>query len=126
MFIDQHSHTYQLNQRILMARKKNEGSNRSQLIRDYKTANSEVGPKAIAEAMATDHGIEVSPQYVSTVLSNAKKKGGKIGRPGRRAGSSEASLDHAKLIKAKELVTLMGSAANARAAITLLDRLLGT
>lgn len=109
-----------------MARKKNNGANRSQLIRDYKTAHSDSGPKAIAEAMATEHGIKVSPQYVSTVLSNAKKKGGEIGRPGRRAGSSGSSLDHTKLIKAKELVTLMGSPAEARAAITLLDRLLGT
>lgn len=109
-----------------MARKKQERPNRSQLIRDYKTANSEIGPKAIAEAMATDHGIKVSPQYVSTVLCNAKKKGGKIGTPGRRTVGNSASLDHTKLLKAKELVTLMGSAADARAAITLLDRLLST
>jgi hypothetical protein len=109
-----------------MARKSADGVNRSQLIRDYKKTNKKMGPKAIAEAMNKDHGVEISPQYVSTVLSTAKRKGGKIGRPGRRpsGGDGSVSLDTAKLLKAKEFMTLMGSAADAKAAITLIERLL--
>ncbi len=67
-----------------MARKKASRVNRSQLIRDYKKADSDFGPKAIAEAMLADHKIKVSPQYVSTVLPAAKKKDGEVGRPAGR------------------------------------------
>ncbi len=109
-----------------MARKNAGGVNRSQLIRDYKKADAEIGPKAISEVMLADHGIKVSPQYVSTVLATAKKRSGKVGpgrRPGRAAGRA-GSLDHKKLVKAKELMALMGGAAEAKAAIALIERLL--
>lgn len=111
-----------------MARKAADGVNRSQLIRDYKKTKKGIGPSAIAELLKEEHGVEVSAQYVSTVLSTAKRKGGKVGRPGRRPGSrnrtSAGGLDAGTLLKAKELIDMMGGAEDARAAIALIEQLI--
>lgn len=69
-----------------MAKKKAaEGENKSAAIRAFKEANPEAKPKAIVEGLAAQ-SIEVTPQMVSTVLSNAKKKGGVVGKRGPKAG----------------------------------------
>lgn len=60
--------------------KKNE-PNKSQAIRDYRAQDPDATPKMIAETL-TGQGLKMSPQFVSTVLSNAKKKGGTIGKRG--------------------------------------------
>lgn len=60
---------------------KKASANKSQVIRDYKAANPSAAPKEIAESLSKT-GVEVSAQFVSTVLSNAKKKAGK--KPGKR------------------------------------------
>jgi hypothetical protein len=109
-----------------MARKAADGINRSKLIRDYKRTKKGAGPKAIAELLASEHGVEVSAQYVSTVLSTAKKKGGKIGRPGRRPGTgTNGALNTDKLLRAKEFISEMGGVDGAKAAIELLAQLTG-
>ena len=64
-----------------MAKKAKEGANKSQLIRSYIAEHPEATPRGVAEAMAAQ-GVEVSAQFVSTVKSNDKKKGGKA--PGKR------------------------------------------
>ena len=99
-----------------------EGPNKSEAIRNYKSENPEAGPKAIAAALADD-GIDVTPAFVSTVLSNDKRKSGRIGvrGRGRRAGSVD-SLD--SLIQAKKLAEQMGGIAQARAALDALERIL--
>lgn len=126
-----------------MAKKKSNGVNKSQAIRDYYTANPSAKPMEVAEAMNAQ-GIEVNAQFVSTVKSNSKKSK-KTGRRGRPAGVSatpsssatkagrpaaakapaatgEVSLD--ALINAKKLVEEMGGAENARNAITVLEQLM--
>ncbi len=51
-----------------------EGSvNKSLAIREYKAKHKKARPKAIAEALR-EQGLDVDNQYVSMVLSNAKKK----------------------------------------------------
>jgi hypothetical protein len=113
-----------------MAKKAKSGLNKSSAIRDYKKANPTASPKQIAEAL-TKTGLAVSPQFVSTVLSNAKKKGGKIGRRGRKPGPKPAmpaaatngDLQH--LIQAKKLVDQLGGVEAARGAINALAQLLG-
>jgi hypothetical protein len=101
------------------------GPNKSSAIRDYKAANSTASPKEIAEALGKS-GIAVSAQFVSTVLSNAKKKGGKIGKrgpkPGRKAATA-ASGSLEQLLKAKKMVEQLGGIDNARSALNVLAQL---
>ena len=104
--------------------KKAGGPSKSKAIRDYKAANDGAGPKAIAEALAKD-GIKVSAGFVSTVLSNARKKsrkGRRGGRGGRPAVAGGASLR--QLVLAKRLAEKMGGVNEARQALNLLAKLL--
>lgn len=113
-----------------MAKKAKAGLNKSLEIRNYKAANPSASPKEVAEAL-TKTGLSVSPQFVSTVLSNAKKKGGKAGKRGRKAGPKPAAANSAPssniehLIKAKKLVDQLGGVDAARAAVNALAQLLG-
>lgn len=106
-----------------MARRSS-GVNKSKAIREYKEKHGDAGPKAVAEGLAAE-GIKVTPQFVSTVLSNAKRKSGKKrrGRPrGRRAGAAtNGSLT--QLLQAKKLAEQMGGINAARQALDVLARL---
>ena len=73
-----------------LSRRSQSQANKSVAIRDYRAANPEAPPKAIAEALAK-MGISVSAQFVSTVLSNAKRKGGIVGKPGPKAKRREVA-----------------------------------
>ena len=113
-----------------MAKKAKSGPNKSLEIRNYKAANPTATPKEIAEAL-TKTGLSMSPQFVSTVLSNAKKKGGKVGKRGRKPGrpasaaSAAPSSNIEQLIKAKKLVDQLGGVEAARAAVNALAQILG-
>lgn len=108
-----------------MAKKSKGGPNKSLEIRSYKDANPTASPKEIAEALGKQ-GVSVSAQFVSTVLSNAKKKGGKIGKRGPKPGRKAAGGgDLQSLITAKKLVDQMGGVEAARAAINALAQILG-
>lgn len=74
-------------------------ANKSQQIRDYKATNPDASPKEIAAALA---GLEVSAQFVSTVLSVAKKRGGKIGKRGPKPVAVEGM---SKAAAAREYIT---------------------
>jgi hypothetical protein len=108
-----------------MAKKSKSGANKSQTIRDYKAANPNASPKEIVEALGKT-GLAVSPQFVSTILSNAKKKGGKPGKRGRKPGRPIAvPVDNLKqLILVKKLVDQMGGVEKAKAAVDVLAKLL--
>jgi len=112
-----------------MAKKAKSGPNKSLEIRNYKEANPTASPKEIAEAL-NKSGLSVSAQFVSTVLSNAKKKGGKVGKrgrkPGRKPAAATAGGNYDHLIKAKKLVEALGGVDNARSAINALAQLLGS
>jgi hypothetical protein len=108
-----------------MARKAKTG-NKSAAIRDYKAANPTAAPKEIADALGKS-GVSISAQFVSTVLSNAKKKGGKVGKRGRKPGRPVAvPVDNLQqLIQVKKLVDQMGGLEKAKAAMDALAQILG-
>lgn len=120
--------------------KKSSGASKSQVIRDYCEANPKAKPKEVAEALATQ-GFVVTPQFVSTIRSNAKRKK-TARRPGRPAGSAstkragrgsasrpaaakgkeDVSID--SLLKAKKIVQEMGGVEDARKALDALSKLM--
>ena len=107
--------------------KKAKSANKSLEIRNYKAENPAASPKEIAEALA---GLKVSAQFVSTVLSNAKKKEGKA--PGKRGRKPNQLTGHVRgngfadvmpIFKAaSELLKAAGSKDAARVATTWLPR----
>jgi hypothetical protein len=112
--------------------KRSGGPNKSVAIRDYKAAHSDAGPKAIAEALGKD-GVKVTPAFVSTVLSNDRRKAGKarrrrrggVGRRGAPRGGLRGNRALANLIQAKKLAEQMGGIEPARRALNALAKLLG-
>lgn len=124
-----------------MAKKKAAGGNKSQAIRDYKATNPKAMPAEIAEKL-TEQGFKLNAGFVSTVLSNAKRKG-KVSRRGRPKGSKNtktvravgrSSKSKAKsksgekvsfdsLVKAKQWVDEIGGIEEAKAAIEALELL---
>jgi hypothetical protein len=111
-----------------MAKKSAISRNKSLEIREYKAANSSASPKEIAAALHSS-GLAVSAQFVSTVLSNAKKKNGAVGKrgpkPGRKAATLNASSELSQLIQAKKLVDQLGGIEAAKSAINTLAQILG-
>ena len=99
-----------------MARKG--GQNRSAIIRAYKEKNPDARPKGISEALAKE-GVKVTPTYVSTVLSNERRKSGK--RRKKRGGGGRAYAD---LVQAKRLADAMGGIEKARTALNALARII--
>ena len=118
-----------------MAKKKAGAVNKSQCIRDYRKAHPTHKPKRIAEELGKQ-GIEVTAQFVSTILSTSKKKR-KIGKPGRPKGSgskqkrarktasknSSGEVSYDSLLKIKVIVDEVGGIAAARTALDALERL---
>lgn len=103
--------------------KKAGGLNKSQAIRAYKSTHKRSKPKEISEALAKE-GVNVTPAFVSTVLSTARRKKGKGGRrgPGKAAKSGNA---YSHLIQARKLADQMGGVEKARAALDALAKILG-
>jgi len=112
-----------------MAKKAAAGPNKSAAIREYKSKHAAAGPKEIAAALA-DGGVKVSAGFVSTVLSNDKRRKGK-GRKksGRRMGrppkSSRGGDALSKLVLAKKMSDKFGGVEQARAALNALAQILG-
>ncbi len=104
--------------------------NKSEAIRSYRKANKKAKPRDIAAALQ-EKGLDVNAQYVSVVLSNARKHKGKAGedtvtaRRGRPpASESFGGLDLANLKLAKKLLLSAGGARQARMAIDTIAELL--
>jgi len=110
------------------------GASKSAAIRNYKSSHEDAGPTAIAAALSKD-GTKVTPAFVSTVLSNAKRKSGKgrrkmarrkMARRGPRAAvaapRSNDSLE--RLMLAKKLAQQMGGVEQAKAALDALAKIL--
>jgi hypothetical protein len=104
--------------------KKSGGPSKSDAIRKYQAAHEDAGPKGIAEALSKD-GIKVSAAFVSTVLSNDRKRAGKRRRRkgSRKPGPAKGGL-MAKLVQAKSLVREMGGIKQAQEALDALAKLL--
>jgi hypothetical protein len=101
--------------------KKRGGTNLSAEIRKYVAANPKAKPKAVAEAL-TAAGIKVTPVYVSTIVSNDRRKSGKGKRRGRKAAAKGDLF--ANLLQAKKLVDKLGGIDAARAAIDTLAKIM--
>jgi hypothetical protein len=106
-----------------MARKSG-GPNKSAAIRAYKSSHQDAGPKDIAEGLSKD-GVKVTPAFVSTVLSNDKRKTRRGRRRGRRGGRGARAGRFADLVQAKRLADQMGGIDKARAALEALAKILG-
>ena len=102
-----------------MARRSKKGASKSTAIRDYRNNHPEAKPKEIAETL-NQGGYKITPQYVSTILSNDRKKA-PTGRRGR-AASVGSSLDH--LLAVKKLVNEVGGVQAAQKAIAQYSRLM--
>ena len=96
-------------------------TNKSKAIRDYKIENPDAKPKEIADFLA-NQGHDVSPQYVSTILSNERRKTGLTDGGMLLLGSSKFSVDDMYL--AKQLVAKTGSVKAAKQAIDCFSKLL--
>jgi hypothetical protein len=103
--------------------KKRGGTNLSAEIRKYVAANPNAKPKAISAGLAAA-GVKVTPTYVSTILSNERRKSGKRKRRGRKPGRPSGNDVHANLILAKKLADQMGGVIKARIALDTLARIL--
>jgi hypothetical protein len=101
------------------------GPNKSEAIRKYKEANSDAGPKEIAAGLAKE-GVKVTPAFISTVLSNDRRRARKGRRKGgRRPGPKPGRDPLQTLVQAKRLADKMGGVSEARAALDALARILG-
>jgi hypothetical protein len=112
-----------------MAKKAAAGPNKSEAIRDYKSSHASAGPKDIAAAL-NEQGVKVTAGFVSTVLSNAKRRGRKGRRKGGRPKGSGAGVSRtgdalSKLVLAKKMSDQLGGVEKARAALDALARILG-
>lgn len=108
-----------------MAKKSTSGT-KSAAIRNYKAEHQDAKPKDIAEAL-NKAGEKVTPAFVSTVLSNDKKRGKKKrGKPGRKPGSVVAASQFESLVQAKKLADQMGGVHKAKAALDALAKILGS
>jgi hypothetical protein len=110
------------NESIHMAKKRG-GTNLSEEIRKYVAANPKAKPKAVSAGLA-EAGVKVTPVYVSTILSNERRKSGKRKRRGRKPGRPGTSDAHASLILAKKLADQLGGVNKARAALDTLAKIL--
>ena len=94
---------------------------KSDAIRNLKTKNQELGPKEIAATLGKE-GYKVSAQFVSTVLSNDRKKAGKVGRRGRPSSTVITGDD---VLVAKDLVEQVGGIENAKKVLELYGQIVG-
>jgi hypothetical protein len=105
-----------------MAKKGRGGVNISELIREYKSSHKRARPKEIAAAL-TEQGTPTSPQYVSTILSNARRRRGKGRRKAARGGAPKRDV-YGNLVQAKKFIDEIGGMDKARAALDALTRIL--
>jgi hypothetical protein len=116
--------------------------NKSATIREYKKSHPSHKPAKISAALTAD-GLPVSAQFVSTVLSTAKKKKmmkqpRKPGRPQGRKSTTQSKSDtkravrpatsndqnaYAALLQLKQIVTELGGIEQTRQALSALEQL---
>ncbi|WP_254509044.1 hypothetical protein [Anatilimnocola floriformis] len=117
-----------------MAKKKSANKvNKSELIRAYIAEFPDKSPKEVADFI-TAQGYPVSPQFVSTTKSNAKKKAGK--KPGKRGpkpklasiaplGGSIVDNGLVAIESAGSLLTACGSLEAARKTLEAIAKIMG-
>jgi hypothetical protein len=105
-----------------MARKKSNGANKSELIRQAMDAGI-VSPRDIAAYLKDQHGVEATPAYVSTIKSNMKRKGGSGSSKtkGPRVRKAATAMSESGLTSGIEFVRAVGGIDNARKTLDLLE-----
>lgn len=101
-----------------MARRSRKGVSKSAAIREYKAKHKEAKPKEIA-ANLNQAGYEVTPQYVSTILSGDQRKAN-----GSRRGPRVVRSSFENLLAAKKLVSEVGGVEAAQEAIAQYSKLM--
>lgn len=108
-----------------MAKKSANEVNKSEKIREYLRTARRAKTSTVVAALA-EQGIEVTPQFVSTVKTNSKrrkkKKGGREGT-GVTAAPKNDKLSLSTLLQAKKLAEHLGGVAKAKAALDALAKL---
>jgi len=106
-----------------MAKKSEGGVSKTQAVLDYFKNARRAKPATVAAALA-EQGIDVSPQYVSSIRS-AKRKGKKKkrdkGQEEAQPASDEVSLS--VLLQAMKLARQLGGVAKAKEALDALSKL---
>jgi hypothetical protein len=106
-----------------MAKRKGDGANKSALIRQAMDQGI-VSPREISAHLKDQHGIEVTPAYVSTIKSNMKRKGGKTSKVrGTRVRKAAAQMSDNGLTSGIEFIRAVGGLENARKALDLIEEI---
>ena len=92
-------------------------------MRDYAEANPAEKPKAVALGVKEKHGVEVSPQQVSTVLFQARAKAGKKKAKKRASASTGSQVSLSLLIDAKQFAERVGGVGEAERLLEALNKL---
>ncbi|MFC1757603.1 hypothetical protein ACFL2H_02405 [Planctomycetota bacterium] len=112
-----------------MAKKKAQGINKSQAVRDYLKGNPNDGPKAISIALK-ERGISVEPNFVSNIKLKVKKANGEMpkkrGRPKAVSSAPVASngKHYADLVAAAEFIHACGGIQPAKEALAVAAKVL--
>lgn len=118
-------------------RSRENGPNKSQVIRDYKKDNPKSKPKEIAEKLNEQHQLGITAAYVSTILSSAKRKkrGGArkvasatTAAPAAKTGKAAKSNDKVSLdslVRARKLAEALGGVESAKMLLDALAKLTG-
>lgn len=101
-----------------MARPAGSGASAAAAIRAYSEKHPDAKPKEIAEALKK-RGIDIKPQYVSTIKTLDKNRSGKKGK--RRGSKGSGSFE--TLLQAKRLAEQLGGVELAREALDALAKL---
>lgn len=111
-----------------MAKKgsRGDGPSKTKLILDYKSNNPDAKPKEISSALKSQHGVSALPGFVSTILSNARRKQGltknKKGRPAS-SGLKGGNVSYDAIVDAKKLIHEAGGIEQAKRLIDALSGL---
>ena len=105
--------------------KKGAGENKARAIREYCASHPKDGPNAVAAALNKQKGWSISPQYVSTIKSNAKKSGGKKTRASSatKPRNGAETFTVSSLLTAKKLAEELGGVSQAKAALDAVSKL---
>jgi hypothetical protein len=105
-----------------MAKKMEEDVNKTQAILDYIKTARRAKPATVAAALA-EKGITVTPQYVSSIRSNKRRKKGKRGKEAAAAKPASDKVSLGTLVQAKRLADQLGGVAKAKEALDALAKL---
>lgn len=105
-----------------MAKKAMKKVNKTQAVKEYMSQNRKASPKEVSEAL-TKQGIEVSPNYVSTIKSKLKKRRRRPRKVGAAAASPTDRLSLSALLDAKRFAERIGNLDKAKELLDALAKL---